>query len=88
MQKVNKHSVLKQVRTSGEWTGYIAPCNVRAFHINGGWHIGCPIVIKFSENGYYVTEWNSEERELSAFLNEFSYYNCNAELGRRISFWH
>jgi hypothetical protein len=94
MNPINKNTVLKQVRTQGEWKGYVAPSNVNQYHIKGGWHLGMNITIvsgkEVSGNEkeyYYFSEQNESFQELETWLNSFMYYNCNPELGQRIRFW-
>jgi ribosomal protein L5 len=74
MQPVHKATVKAAIRNQGTWTGYIAPNKVSAFHITGGWHIGCKITVTTLE-------------ELEDVVDNFSYYNCNSELGQRVRFW-
>lgn len=74
LQATHKNTVKAAIRKNGEWSGYIAPDKVSAFHVNNGWHIGMP-----------VTFYNLDQLETT--LNDFSYYNCNYELGYRVRFW-
>lgn len=97
MEKVNKHTVLKQVRHNGSWNGYIAPNKVNSYHINDGWHIGMKLNIQCDKNfqtgeyTYYCFFGEGNEprqtRKLDDVLAEFEYYNCNSELGNKVSFW-
>lgn len=97
MEPINKHTVLKEVRKNGSWKGYIAPNNVNAYHITGGWHLGMELHITSEKNVwtneivYYCFFGEGSEprltRKLDDVLAEFSHYNCNGELGRRIRFW-
>ena len=83
MERTNKHTVLKEVRNNGEWKGVIAPSKARP---GGPWNLGHEIAIRKDNFKYFV--WNGEESmELESYLNNFAYYNCNSELGQRISFW-
>lgn len=88
MQTINKHSVLKAVRTKGLWMGYIAPSKVVEYHVNDGWHLGHLVTISQGrDNQYYVVSWHNEYNELESWINNFSYYNCNSAIGQRIRFW-
>jgi hypothetical protein len=88
VEPINKHTVLKQVRTNGTWEGYIAPNMVNSFHITDGWHLGHKILISIGRDGkYYVVSWYNEYKELEDTLNSFKYYNCNSELGKTVKFW-
>lgn len=93
MERTNKHTVLKEVRDNNIWVGYISPSNVNSFHIKDGWHIGHEILITIGrDKDYYVVSRVSnqvynEYEKLETYLNNFKYYNCNSELGQRISFW-
>ena len=45
---------------------------------------------KMSPNGVWMTPtWLtlSNEIELDKGINEYGYYNCNEEVGKRVSFW-
>ena len=74
MKSINKNTVKAQIRRGKSFIGYIAPSNVNSMHISSGWHIGMRV------------EFTSIE-EMEKALSEFSYYNCNSELGMRIRFW-
>ena len=89
LQPINKHTVLKQVRTNGTWEGYIAASKVSPFHITGGWHIGMSVLLCSDRQGnpYYVSHNACEVAELETALNNFKYYNCDSELGKRVRFW-
>lgn len=94
MRKINKHSVLKQVRDSGYWSGWIAPSKTSLAHINSGWHIGMQIIISGhrEETGEwsYIVDNDSDiygADSLSDIINNFEYYNCNSELGYRVGFY-
>lgn len=91
MQPINKHSVLKQVRETGQFKGFVAPNKAR---VPSAWNIECPITIvsgkevNGNEKEYYVFHESSESfQELETWLNSYAYYNCNSELGNRIRFW-
>jgi len=62
------------LRKGETFKGYIAPSNVNSFHIRGGWHIGMSV------------EFTSIE-EMEDTVQNFAWYNCCSELGRRVSFW-
>jgi hypothetical protein len=91
LNQINKNTVLKEVRKTGVWNGFIAPNKVSADHVNGGWGLGCKIKIKLAEMqdrpNKYIVSTNGERIGLDKYLNEFEYYNCNSELGNRIRFW-
>lgn len=89
MNPINKHTVLKTVRTTGSWSGYVAPNKVNGFHVKDGWHIGMHVFITIDRNGNYcyVSDNAQDFQELSDFINNFAYYNCNSELGKTIKFW-
>ena len=74
MKPIHKSKVKAMLRRGVSFVGYIAPCNVNSFHIAGGWHIGMRV------------EFTSIE-EMEETIREFSYYNCNNELGNRVRFW-
>jgi hypothetical protein len=88
MKPVNKHTVLKEVRKNGTWEGVIAPNKVRP---GGPWNLGHKITIKLGSMhdrpNKYIVSTNGERIGLDRYLNEFTYYNCNSELGNRIRFW-
>lgn len=91
MQTINKHTMLKQVRETGAWRGFIAPNKVNEFHINGGWKLGKEIEILWHApdgcyRDYFVQTMNGLIK-LSEILMEFKYYNCNNELGNDVRYW-
>jgi hypothetical protein len=89
MEKMRKQSVLKEVRTTGMWAGHIAASKVNAFHIDGGWVLGSPVLITQARDGkyYVVNEITRVFEELETYLRAFKWYNCNRELGQEVRFW-
>ena len=88
---INKHTVLKMVRTTGEWKGYVAPNKACVPSV---WNIECSVTIvsgkevSGNEKEYYIFNADTESfQELNTWLNSYAYYNCNSELGNRIRFW-
>ena len=88
LQPINKHTVLKQVRTNGTWHGFIAPSRVNSSNIKDGWCVGMGISIKFEDGKYLTENSDGDYVELETVLNEFEYYNCNSDLGNSIRFWN
>lgn len=91
VQPINKHTVLKEVRTTGQWKGYIAPNKARVPSV---WNIECPITIvsgkevSGNEKEYFIFNEHTESfQELNTWLNSYSYYNCNSDLGHKVRFW-
>lgn len=94
MNPVNKHTVLKTVRESGSWSGYIAPNKA---YVPSVWGIEMPLKITSekslsTDELVYYCEFGEapgpfQTRKLDDVLSEFEYYNCNNELGRRVKFW-
>lgn len=92
LRPLNKHTVLKEVRTMGLWVGYIAPNNVSEYHVTNGWQIGMGIEIfdVIEEDGThkpYVNNQDNTATPLETVLSSYKYYNCIPELGNRIRFW-
>ena len=87
LQPVHKATMLKEVREKGQWIGHIAPSNVNSFHVNDGWHLGHQITIKKVESEFHVVR-EYETMELGSYIRNFQTYNCIAELGKRVRFWH
>lgn len=86
IRKVPITQVIESLETTGEWSGWLAPCNVNAFHVCGGWHIGMRVEWKLEAIGIgpsarALKNWINEQREM------FCYYNCVPKLGMRVSFW-
>lgn len=75
LKRVNKHTVMKQLRNGKKWSGYLSPSNVNSFHIVGGWHLG-----------YFVEDIETIE-QLNERIANFAFYNCNSELGNRVVLW-
>lgn len=89
MEKINKNTLMKQVRNEKFVECYIAPSNVNSFHIKGGWHIGMRILLTVDRenNIHYVSEPNEDSEPLQVMISNYAYYNCNSELGRNVRFW-
>lgn len=89
MKTINKHTVLKEVRTNGTWKGYIAPNKVNSFHITNGWCLGMDVLLTSDRQGnaYYVSFNALEVEPLEEMINSFACYNCNSELGKGVRFW-
>lgn len=94
VKPIHKATVLKQVRDTGTWTGYIAASNVNSGNINSNWNLGIEIIIidgkkhGLQNNAPYVVHSYDEGVSLlSDVLNDFMYYNCDSELGKRVRFW-
>ena len=87
MNPVHKSTMLAKIRRTKEWEGYIAPSKAHPSHITGGWHLGIPITIRFEHDKYVVLAYSGEPIPLELYINSFSSFNCNSELGRRVRFW-
>lgn len=86
MHKVNKHTVLKQARNNGHWSGYIAGNKVSEYHIANGWNLGYDVEIKAVQSeGTWIYTVNADQT-LDQFINAFLYY-LPRELGNTVSFW-
>jgi hypothetical protein len=83
---INKHTVLKDVRNTGMWQGYILPNNANP---NSIWIHPLEVLISIGRDGqFYVVLGELQYAEpLNEFLAGYSYYNCNSELGYRIKYW-
>ena len=83
---INKHTVLKDVRNTGMWQGYILPDKANPHSV---WITPFDLLISIGrDNEFYAVSNNVQDCErLNDCLNSFSYYNCNSELGYRIRFW-
>jgi len=86
MQKVNKHTVLKQARNKGYWCGYIAGNKVSEYHIAGGWNLGYDVEIKAVTIDGKLEYVVNGEKTLPQFISAFLYYQ-ESEFGRSVSFW-
>lgn len=74
LSRINKNTVKAKLRRGEKWEGYLAPSNVNSFHIISGWSLGCYVEVSTIE-------------ELNEYINNFAYYNCNSELGKRVVLW-
>lgn len=74
IEPINKNTVKAMLRRGEAFKGYIAPCNVSAFHVIGGWHIGMKV------------EFTSLQ-EMEDTVSNYASYNCIPELGMRVKFW-
>lgn len=94
LEPIHKGSMLAQVRQTGEFVGYVAPCNTHPSHVADGWHIGHPVTIVKGDNVglesgkfYYFNAENEAYTELEHWLGQYMYYNGNSQLGRRPRFF-
>lgn len=69
IKKVTLAAVKKSINQTGQWSGYMVANNVNQSHVNTGWHIGAHLSVKSLE-------------ELDKRINEYIYYNGDAELWR------
>jgi hypothetical protein len=83
---INKHTVLKQTKLNGTWSGVIAPSKAMP---KGVWNIGLDVLLCSDHQGnvYHVSYGVCRVEPLEDMLSSFRYYNCNSELGQRIRFW-
>jgi len=90
MYRLNKNTLLGNVRANGSYVCYIAPSKVNVMHVKYGWHLGMEIRIVYGrDKELYVV--NNNERDdftkLNDFLSNYEYYNCNLELGKVPRYW-
>ncbi|HCO79989.1 hypothetical protein [Bacillus sp. (in: firmicutes)] len=74
MKKQHKGTIKSIIKRQGHWTGFLTANKVNPRHINGCWQLG-----------FKVTFTSLEELEKT--VDRFAYYNCNGELGNRVSFY-
>jgi len=74
MKKQHKNTVKSLISKKGYWKGFLVASKVNPVHIDGGWHLG-----------FIVTLTSLDDLEKT--IEQFSYYNCNNELGNRVSFY-
>jgi hypothetical protein len=74
MKKQHKNTVKSRITINGHWTGFLVANKVNPIHIEGCWHLGFKVTV------------NSLD-ELENAVERFAYYNCNGELGNRVSFY-
>ncbi|HDR8412846.1 TPA: hypothetical protein QC286_000186 [Bacillus cereus] len=74
MKKQHKNTVKALIAKNGYWTGFLVANKVNPDHVKGCWHLGFSVTVSTIE-------------ELDKAINRFSYYNCNSELGNRVSFY-
>lgn len=49
LKRINKHTVMAQLRRGQSWSGYVVGNNVIAYHIRGGWYMGYPVTVSTIE---------------------------------------
>ena len=72
--RVHRNHVLGLLRNGKPWSGWICADKVNAWHINKGWHIGAWIEV-------------ATVAEFREYIDNYTYYNCNWELGYRVLCW-
>lgn len=75
MEKQNKNTVKSLIAKNGYWTGFLVANKVNPVHVKGCWQLGTRVKVSSIE-------------ELDKAINRFAYYNCNRELGNRVSFYN
>lgn len=96
-QRIHKATMLREVRTTKAFRGYVTPNNVNSLHVTGGWRLGVNVLITQGrdEKFYIVNEhFNLEPNplyepfaELEDWITDYKHWNCVKELGRRVQFW-
>lgn len=100
VESIHKASMKAAARNNGSWKGYVAPAKVNSYHVVNGWHIGYDIhvtAVKIDKVWNYMVDvgdvtddgedFINELMPLDVWLNDYMYYNCNSELGKRVRFW-
>lgn len=88
MNPINKATLLKKVRQSGSWEGYICPNKANPYFQGGSlFSIKIELAGMHDRPSKFVVTTNGQRADLDRYLNEFRYYNCNAELGYTVKFW-
>jgi hypothetical protein len=80
MKKLTKTQVRKQFSKSLDQTVLLFPSNCGP--ANTTWVKG----FEYNPSKYNIT-YKELDNHFNKFINEFSYYNCNAELGKRVHFY-
>lgn len=80
MRKLTKTQVRKEFKKSLNKTVLLFPSNCGPS--NTTWVKG----IEYNPSNYGVTYKNLDDH-FNKFINEFSYYNCNSELGNRVHYY-
>lgn len=78
MEKLTKSQVVSKIKKEGKWTGWVVPSKS---YPNPGHPFN--LAVKKTFYAYDIVDTKDFEK----FLNEFSYYNCNAEVGKNIHFY-
>jgi len=74
MLRQHKNTVKATIRKEGYWTGFLVANKVHPAHVNGLWCLGMKVKITSLE-------------ELENVIAKYAYYNCNNELGNRVTFY-
>lgn len=74
MEKQHKSTVKSLIAKNGYWTGFLVASKVNPANIEGCWNLGFKVTVSTIE-------------DLEKTVERFAYYNCNSELGNRVSFY-
>ena len=74
MLRQHKNTVKATIRKEGQWSGFLVANKVHTGHVNGLWCLGMKVKITSLE-------------ELENVIAKYAYYNCNNELGNRVTFY-
>lgn len=86
MERINKHTMLKQARENGIWKGFASGNNVSSGSVIGGWHCGMYVEITASKNNDGTWEYSVGEQALEEFEGSMLYY-MDRQLGNRVVYW-
>ncbi|MCM3068567.1 hypothetical protein NKR17_20090 [Priestia flexa] len=74
MEKQHKSTVKSLIAKNGYWTGFLVASKVNPAHIEGCCNLGFKVTVSTIE-------------QLEKTVERFAYYNCNSELGNRVSLY-
>ena len=86
MERINKHTMLKQARENGVFRGFASGNNVSSGSVIGGWHVGMYVEVTASKNNDGTWEYTVGEQTMEEFENSMLYY-MDRQLGNRVAYW-
>ena len=88
MERINKHTMLKQARENGTWIGFASGNKVNSGNVIHCWGLGVYVEItakKYNDLWMYSVG-ETGEQSLEEFEGSMLYY-MDRQLGNRVAYW-
>ena len=89
MERINKHTMLKQARENGKWKGFASGNKVNSGNVIHCWGLGMYVEItakKYNDLWMYSVG-ETGQQSLEEFEGSMLYY-MDGQLGNRVAYWN